>query len=417
MRIAYVTTEFVTERNTDGGLANYLKRLCLSLRAMGHEPILFVSSDRDEVIEYEGISVHRVNVWKKPPRLRRWHFQWLAGKHKTNRTRLAGSWFLTQAVLAQHAQKPIDIVQYTNINGVGYLRSPELPSVIRISSFRRKWIEAYELTLTDKLRDLVFLEEAALAQMDAVYGPSHLIAQQITQTIHIPVSVIETPFFNEVKALDVSWYQAHLDGVPYVLFFGRLGLMKGIRAIADATFKLLSNYPDLRLVLIGQNAAYNERSALEVIQENAGVHRDRVLHFDKLAHEKLYPVIEHAQAVLLPSRIDNLSNTCIESMGLGQIVIGTNGASFEQLITDGENGFLCEIDDADSLLNALDKALRLTPEQRTLMSQNAQKRIERLRPEWTVNQLLAFYQEVISLKKGASKRATHTVNALNPSSV
>jgi glycosyltransferase involved in cell wall biosynthesis len=271
--------------------------------------------------------------------------------------------------------------------------------------------------MTDKLTDLVFLEEAALAHMDAVYGPSHLIAKQITQATQVPVSVIETPFFNEVKAQDSSWYHAHLDGVPYVMFFGRLGLMKGIRAIADATFGLLSKYPDLRLVLIGQNAAYNERSALEIIQENAGVHRGRVLHFDKLAHEKLYPVIEHAQAVLLPSRIDNLSNTCIESMGLGQIVIGTNGASFEQLIVDGESGFLCEIDDANSLLAALDKAMHLTPAQRTAMSQNAQKRIERLRPEWTVNQLLAFYQEVIALKKGTLKRAAQPVNALNPSSV
>ncbi len=48
--------------------------------------------------------------------------------------------------------------------------------------------------------------------------------------------------------------------------------------------------------------------------------------------------------LFLPSRIDNLTNTCIESMALGKVVIGTQGAIFEQLIEDGVNCFLCRID-------------------------------------------------------------------------
>ena len=48
MRIALVTTEFITEPVFDGGLANYLHRLALSLKLFGHTPVIFVTADHHE---------------------------------------------------------------------------------------------------------------------------------------------------------------------------------------------------------------------------------------------------------------------------------------------------------------------------------------------------------------------------------
>jgi glycosyltransferase involved in cell wall biosynthesis len=408
MRIVYATTEFITEKNFDGGLANYLYRLCLSLRELGHEPIVFVTSDRDEVIEKNGIPVHRVNVFKKPNKLKRLYLNLLAGKRKSNRRRLAGSWLLSKAIKAEHARQPIDIIQFTNINGVGYFRPSRIPSVIRLSSFRRKWVEAYGLPVDDKISDLIFFEEAALRRADAVYGPSNLLAELVRNELDVPVSVIETPFFLEVTHMDTSWYVQHLSDKQYLLFFGRLGLMKGSQAIGDMVFDLLETHPNLHLVLIGSEAAYHDCPVSKLLKDKAGVHANRVLHFEKIAHKQLYPVIQNARAVILPSRIDNLSNTCIESMALGQVVIGTEGASFEQLIEDGQSGFLCQIDSGSSLLSAVNKALALSPEAREAIGRNAQLRIERLHPDITVQQLLGFYGQVIENK--ANNRSKVALN-------
>ena len=42
----------------------------------------------------------------------------------------------------------------------------------------------------------------------------------------------------------------------------------------------------------------------------------------------------------LPSKVDNLPNTCLEAMALKRVVIGSRtAASFDQLISDGVNGF------------------------------------------------------------------------------
>ena len=120
-----------------------------------------------------------------------------------------------------------------------------------------------------------------------------------------------------------------------------------------------------------------------------------MLYLGRLTHQELYPVIKNSQAVVLPSRVDNFPNTCIEAMAQGRIVVGTQGASFEQLIEDGKSGFLCKIDDSPSLLTAIEKALALTYTKKLEMGKKAKDRIKGLSPDIAVQNLLNVYQEVI----------------------
>ena len=103
----------------------------------------------------------------------------------------------------------------------------------------------------------------------------------------------------------------------------------------------------------------------------------------------------NAWACLLPSRIENLSNACIESMALGKVVIATDGASFEQIIVDGENGFLCKRDDAVSFFEGIDKVYGLTPEQKKRIESNARNTVKRLAPDVVYENFLNYYQKAI----------------------
>jgi hypothetical protein len=61
MRIAFLTTEFITEAYFSGGLANYLHRVSRSLAAYGHDVHVVTYSDRNGLfVTPEGVSVHRV---------------------------------------------------------------------------------------------------------------------------------------------------------------------------------------------------------------------------------------------------------------------------------------------------------------------------------------------------------------------
>ncbi len=82
-------------------------------------------------------------------------------------------------------------------------------------------------------------------------------------------------------------------------------------------------------------------------------------------------------------------------MHFGRVVIGTDGASYEQLIDDGISGLLCKPNDADSLLEKMNEAASMSEAQKKKIGEMAKKRIDRLAPDVVVRKLLRFYQYVI----------------------
>ena len=87
--------------------------------------------------------------------------------------------------------------------------------------------------------------------------------------------------------------------------------------------------------------------------DHCGRFASRLVVLENLPHRKLFPIIAGARLVALPSLIDNLPNACLEAMGLGKVVIGTRGTSFDELIDDGVNGFLVAPNDASALTEKL----------------------------------------------------------------
>jgi len=388
MKICFITPEFVTEaKNFDGGLSNYLYRISLGLLELGHQPVVIVASETTEVIIHRGIEVHRINV----------ESQLQPGVI----SRLYQSRVLNQYLSQYVRQNPIDLVQYTSFLGGGYYRLPGIPSVVRISSYEPLLMTYYGYDVAS-FQDEIALEDAAIRRADGVFGPSQLLAREIEKNFGCPVQVIESPFTYDAPELDYAYFDTfHLE--KYLLFFGTLGLLKGVKTIAEALPAIFSQYPDLKFVFIGRDAGFNGMNMMDYVHAQAGIYRERVIHIDKLEHKRLYPFVEKALAVVLPSRIDNFPNTCIEAMAHGKIVIGTRNTGIEQLIQEGVSGFFCERDNPNSLLHTVEQVINLSIEQRTIIEHNARKRIERLLPKYIVNEHIDFYKKVISAWKPGMK--------------
>ena len=135
---------------------------------------------------------------------------------------------------------------------------------------------------------------------------------------------------------------------------------------------------------------------MQQVWEKAGTCRGRVLYLGQMRHNQLHPILSRATAVVLPSLIDNLPNSCLEALALGRVVIGTWGTSFDQLIEDGRSGFLCDPDSPESLLATMEGALNLTEEERTRMGERGAQRMAGLAPEFSLPKLLEFYRGVCS---------------------
>ena len=406
MRIAFVTSEYVTEEVFDGGLSNYIHRVVLALKSRGHDPVVFVNANRNEIFMHREIEIHRVDC-RLPHELVKLHLnvlkklyrfgckQYWPDIYKKNKKLEYDSHQLNHALFHTHQRNPFDIVQYASSFGSALCRHPSIPSVVRVSSYTPLLDIAHD-RIGDSYRNEC--EVIAYNRSDAVFSPSSLIASQLNKVLGHEIPVIESPFYMEADKLDDSLLNTFgLRTKQYLLFFGTVSLYKGCLTIAKCLNRLFSECPQQYFVFVGKTIPYNGKDFETLIREKVyNEYQDRVIFSKKASHSQLYPIIQSANGVILPSRMDNLPNTCLEAMGLGKIVVGTRGASFDQLIHDGENGFLCEIDDHDGLFDAIKKLLSLSQEQVWQMSDAAQKRIQRLCPDIAIPSLLDFYRIVIA---------------------
>jgi starch synthase len=76
-----------------------------------------------------------------------------------------------------------------------------------------------------------------------------------------------------------------------------------------------------------------------------------------MPQSELFPILRAARLVVLPSLWENLANTCLEAMQLSRPVVATRRCGFEEVIQDGESGFLVEPGDAADLSGTLLRVL------------------------------------------------------------
>lgn len=347
MRIAFLTPEYVTESNFDGGLANYLHRVAVDLHNSGHDVEIFTSSDQDAEIRHDGILVHKVNH-----KIFLCNLMKILLRHTVDITIdiVLRSYFLKKRFLAEHAKNKFDIIQSSSFWAPGLLiaMSKQVNVVTRISSFEPLWRAACKIpcALDNALAE--WLELVQMRHSKSVYAPSRLLAETVQRFEPLTIDVIYPPLTVSKVVLDDSFYNSELNGINYLLFFGSICRLKGIELIWDNLSKILSENRDIHFVFIG-------KGQLPPLYHELLPHKNRIHTFGAMQHSKLFPVIMGAKAVVLPSIIDNLPNACLESMLLGKVVVGTRGASFEELIEDGVSGYLVNYHDENQFISIISK--------------------------------------------------------------
>ncbi|MCW5906556.1 MAG: glycosyltransferase family 4 protein [Chitinophagales bacterium] len=400
MRIAIVATEYVTEPNSyDGGMAVHWHKIAKGLKQLGHEPIVVVLSKTNEVFQHSGIEVHRVHP--QPGLLFKFAFKLLGKYFGVALTHLLRSWTYRKKILELHKIKRIDVQHYSSQVGSSLFHARKIPFVLIASGSTRLIREADEtFSNTVRERQVEFLQHLCYKAAKHIYAPSFLLANYLTKIYNKPVKVIETPFwFNSEEQFKTDLLEKVLEftkGNPYLLFYGRMGAFKGVTDIVAALPNVFKQYPDIKFVFVGKDKGYKGQPMAKYIFEKLHGYEGRFFIHPNVEHSMLMPVIDAAFAVILPSRSENLSNAAIETMARGKILIGTRGASFDQLINHGENGYLCEIKNPVSIERAVDNLMKLSAEEKLSMQNAAKKTVERLKPEIVVKQLADFYLEAIA---------------------
>jgi glycosyltransferase involved in cell wall biosynthesis len=223
--------------------------------------------------------------------------------------------------------------------------------------------------------------------------PTRFLADLLGKILKIKsIEVIRSPYFQETLATDDSLYKKYLKNKVYLLFFGRLSPLKGAQVLADALPKVWEIHPDLFAVFIGEDRRLDKKTTVKAyIQEKCVNNLDKTLFLPLTPHEKLYPIIEHARLVVLPSFFDNSPNTLLEAMGFGKPVVGTYGSSMDEFIEDGVSGFLVQPGDPDALAEKICQAWSRPDLEK--IGQKAKEALNSHSVEKVLPELLHFYRK------------------------
>lgn len=390
MKILFVATDYPEKGKPTTGFPNYLYRVSLALLQMGHEPMILASGKRTHYRKEQGICIWTIKIEYKDYKSQTFNYV-INGLKK--------GYMLNKKAEEIIKEYSIDIIQYTSLEGIAVFFKNKIPAVLRLSSYAKIYFSSYQTYSPIAVHVMAFMERCSARKCNVVFAPCKITAQAFGRDCRRRVKVIETPFLNDVQEYDYIYVDKYLKNKKYVLFFGTLYAEKGILVISDIIKKFLQNNLEYYFVFVGEDCRINNEYSSDLLIRRAEKYKNRVIIWNALPHKQLYPIIKEADFVVLPSLMDNLPNACIEAMYFEKVVIGTNGASFEQLITHGKTGLLCKRGDSKDLLNKIQMAVYLSELQKKKIGKQAKERVDKLKPEIVVRKLLTLYNCLINNKK------------------
>lgn len=390
MNVLFATTDYIKKGKPTTGFPTYLYRVSQALLKLGHTPIILVIGTNDSYKVNDGVEIYTVQISETC--VNNNCVKYLCDSIKK-------SWVINKKIKEIIRRRKIDIIQFTSLNGIALFYRENIPAVLRLSSYAKTSFQTYGTYNKHFVHLMALIEIVSSRRCNAIFAPCQLTANYFRKDSHRKVYVIESPFVNDVEQEDKEIYEKALSNKKYFLFFGSLYIEKGIMVIGEILERLLEQYSDYYFVFVGKNMVINGEPASMILKRKAGRYQNRIIILDAMPHERLYPIIQNADLVILPSLMDNFPNACVEAMYFSKIVIGTDGASFEQLITDKENGLLCRPGDSMDLYSKIEYAMNLSEVQKRQMEEKAHRRIYYLKPEIVVRKLVNFYKKVIDCVK------------------
>ena len=188
--------------------------------------------------------------------------------------------------------------------------------------------------------------------------------------------------------------------------------IKGVHYVIEALPKLLEAYPDLKVVVCGDNitrhATLKEKikisgygkyqlELIEKVSKEIGKPAP-IEYIGKTSTEDMIKEYRRAGLFLLPSTVENSPNALCEAMLLGTPVVAANVGGVSSVMKDGEDGYLYEAGSIEALTEAVKKSFE-DEKKREEMRLHAQERAKKAHdPEANFERLLEIYREISGLK-------------------
>lgn len=134
----------------------------------------------------------------------------------------------------------------------------------------------------------------------------------------------------------------------------RLTGRKGIKYLIEAVSELQSQYPQIRLKIIGDG---DEKENLERQCQELNI-SSKIQFLGKINNKELPPYYQEASLFVLPSLNEGMSNAMLEALASGLPIVATDTGGARELIKDGINGYIIKFKNSTDIAEKVEKFLK-----------------------------------------------------------
>lgn len=236
---------------------------------------------------------------------------------------------------------------------------------------------------------------------DALVAVSNGLREYAYETTpNLPIEVIP-------NAIELSVFrpprQRPASETVQLLFVGRFNAFKNVEMLFDVIDKLLAMAIDnIELQLVGDGA---QRSNLERLTVERNLTR-YVRFTGWVDRAELVDIYRRADLFVTATTWEGMPNTVLEAMACGLPVVATNASGLRELVRDGVNGHLIDINDAQTFTERLADLID-NPYERQRMGKESRKIAEQeFAWEYIAEQYVTIYRRVLGESQPAETQET-----------
>lgn len=150
-------------------------------------------------------------------------------------------------------------------------------------------------------------------------------------------------------------------------FVGRLLYDKGIKEFVKAAQVIKDKYQNVEFWVVGDLDPDNP-ATVNKIELGNWVNQKLINYFG--FQRDVRPFLSDSNCIVLPSYREAIPRTITEGMAMAKPVITTNVAGCREAVDEGANGFLVEVRSVDSLVDAMERFIALSPGEKESFGRN-----------------------------------------------
>lgn len=167
---------------------------------------------------------------------------------------------------------------------------------------------------------------------------------------------------------------------------------KGMRLLIQALDILSRRYSNVKVLIVGEG---DEKQALKDFSRGLGLDKN-VNFLGYVPRDKAAEIYGQADVYASPSFNEGMANFMLECMALGMPIVATDVGGTTELVTEGKNGMIIKVGDANDLAEKLE-TLILNPTMKEMMGLASRARAEQMSWEKVAGQYLDVYDQTAKL--------------------